>query len=257
MYLIFSDIIEEKMINNKNVQCTDNIFFKKQEYNCEKNVIFDLVDMQRKSRKKLLENFSTFKKIGIFFPQPINILEERNRNKNKEIIKAFDPPLYTEGFNEIQIIKPQYYISILNILNIAFKINQDNPYHNFSIGLHCLNSSIYYSNNEEQNRLLTISLLLHDLGKIYTKTFFNSKGEKTLIAHFYNHEQYGAYLSFLFEELKNFSVKEKLDIAALIRYHMLPYNLKTEESLKRWEKYLGTELFKQLFIMNKFDKMAT
>ena len=70
--------------------------------------------------------------------------------------------------------------------------NQDNFHHSCTLGQHCK----LVGNSLNNNDLLYYSGLLHDCGKPFTKSFINSKGEETDIAHYYQHHCCGSSVSY-------------------------------------------------------------
>ena len=92
---------------------------------------------------------------------------------------------------------------------------------------------------------------LHDIGKLYTKEFRNYKGEPTEVAHYYGHENLGAYL-YLTMELcgrcrTEKEIKEALYEAALINCHMRPLTA-WRDSLTAKER--DKTLFGEEFVCN-------
>jgi hypothetical protein len=91
---------------------------------------------------------------------------------------------------------------------------------------------------------------IHDYGKAFTQTFFDLKGKPSLNAHYYGHDNYGAYLYCCCCD------KPKLYIVQLINYHMLPYFMKTDKSIQKWSEILGSRLWQDLQVLNAADKHA-
>jgi hypothetical protein len=71
---------------------------------------------------------------------------------------------------------------------------------------------------------------VHDVGKPYTKTFLNKKGELTDIAHYYDHHSVGAWISYGFPT-------NDITLAWLVGNHMAPFiNLKYYNNLDPFYK---------------------
>ena len=99
---------------------------------------------------------------------------------------------------------------------------------------------------------------LHDCGKPFTKTFINLKGEKTEIAHYYNHNNSGAYDSLFFRYPDSV---DRLDVSVLINLHMMPYFWEKdkehgEKTRQKYQKLWGNELYNNVMKLHEADKNA-
>ena len=110
---------------------------------------------------------------------------------------------------------------------------------------------------------LCIAALLHDIGKLKTKTFINAKGERTEIAHFYNHEKVSAYdalfQSQIWEKVvdgRTIRKIEALKIIKLIQWHMLLHLDLSEKTKNKYKNMLGEETWRDLEILHKADLEA-
>lgn len=172
------------------------------------DVIFDATNITRKNRISFLNKIPAYtEKFAQICWAPISTCIERDL-KREFSVKAniiwkmaykFQMPFYDEGFDHICISYPEdfnrkTYIEedILNPSNI--NMSHDTPYHSFSIWEHCKKAEEYAVNNMFSSFVVDAALY-HDIGKFFTKSFVNSKGEVTDRAHFYNHENVGAWLS--------------------------------------------------------------
>ena len=226
-----------------------------------RNVIFDATNINYKKRRDWLNRFNKYniKKIAVLVATPYDECLERNkkreRNVPEEVIKRmyynFYVPQYYEGFDEITIIrntlKTFWTTELFNILN---KIEQDNPHHNLTIGEHCRKAAICI--NADTDSVLFKSALYHDIGKAETKTFINTKGEETEIAHFYGHEHVGAYMSLFYTD----DDEKALKIAKLIQWHMLLYKELSEKTIEKYKNLLGKEEWENLKLLHKADEEA-
>lgn len=163
----------------------------------------------------------------------------------------FYVPQYYEGFDYIEIIrntdKTFWTIDVFKELD---KINQDNPHHTLTIGKHCRKAAIL--TNEKTESILFRAALYHDIGKGETKTFVNTKGETTDIAHFYNHEKVSAYMSLFYTD----DTEEALEIAKLIQWHMILYLDLSEKTIVKYKELLGENAWNNLNLLHKADKEA-
>ena len=142
-------------------------------------------------------------------------------------------PYYDEGFTKITVSveglyynKRQYYMDLLSAINIP----HDNPHHSADILEHCRLCGVKLIG--EAPDIVVNAGFIHDIGKAYTKTFKNRKGEDVDIAHYYDHQAVGAWLSYGIEG-------HNPTLAWLISTHMAPFvNLKYYNSLpicyKNW-----------------------
>ena len=95
----------------------------------------------------------------------------------------------------------------------------------------------------------------HDIGKVDTKEFKNSKGELTEEAHYFNHHCVGSYKSLFFGYPSGVN---KMYISLLIELHMNPY-LKYKQSEKAREKdrkLFGDKVMKDLELLHEADVWA-
>ena len=109
----------------------------------------------------------------------------------------------------------------------------------------------------KDSNLLT-AMLFHDCGKPFCKQFKNNKGEDTEIAHYYGHENYGAYifiskLTFLDEDTNNL-----LEVANYIQWHMRLFELEhaSQKTKDKFVNMVGLNTFVNLQIMNLADISA-
>lgn len=175
---------------------------------------------------------------------------------------SFNVPCMPEGFDEIKIIYPENikFTSISTLINKYYKISHDNPHHTASIGEHMNNAAMLLTTKYmpevslKDMWTLYMATILHDIGKPFTKTFINSKGEETSMAHYYNHNNVGAYGVFFTavpEEIK-------IDVALLIQYHM-NYYMSWKQSRKAENKdreFLSKRLSDMLDILHVCDLEA-
>jgi hypothetical protein len=97
---------------------------------------------------------------------------------------------------------------------------------------------------------------VHDIGKGRTKTFTDRDGNPSDVAHYYGHQNYGAYYSLIFD-CTDWDIPEHtvIDNACLIQWHMEHY-LRKGPALDKFYKMIGPELEARLHILEKADKAA-
>jgi predicted kinase len=244
-----SDVFREKLYGDAN--CQDNpgkvfeIMQREAVEALEKgfDVIYDATNITRKARAGILSAVPKYvQKCCVVIWAPIDICIERDkarkRTVGKEVIdkmlKRFEAPFYDEGFDAIMVRvsdvhynRKKYYEDAVN----AMMIPHDNPHHSVDVIEHChlcgdglLDGAV--------PEIVTKAGYLHDIGKPYTKTFINTKGETTETAHYYGHQGVGAWISYGF-------FGHNITLAWLISTHMAPFiNQKYYNSLppcyKKW-----------------------
>lgn len=207
------------------------------------NVIYDATSINRKSRAAILDKVPKHvKKECVIVWAPVDICIARDNERERTVgpavidkmLRRFEAPFYDEGFDVIKVYlsdfyynTDQYYVDIIS----AMSIPHDNPHHSADVIEHCHLCGIGLLGEQVPDVVVTAGFL-HDIGKPYTKTFKNRKGEDVDIAHYYDHQAVGAYLSY--------GIKgHNPTLAWLISTHMAPFiNQKYYESLptcyKRW-----------------------
>lgn len=217
------------------------------------SVIYDATSVTRKSRAGILEKVPKFvHKECVICWAPLDIIYSRDALREKSVgpeviekmLRRFEAPFYDEGFDYISVHlcdfyynRDQYYTNLISAMDIP----HDNPHHTEGVLEHCRLCGTSIIGNGSP--LLVQAGFLHDIGKPLTKTFKNRKGEEVDIAHYYDHQSVGAWLSY---GIKGHNIA----LAWLISTHMAPFiNLKYYNSLppvyKNW-----------IDILHKADKGA-
>lgn len=255
-----SDEIREKINGNASDQSNVNTVFEIMQQNTINSlksgfdVIYDATNLKRKYRKALLDTCpkEVIKKCYVIWT-PIEecIIRDSERDRTVGIsvidrmVKSFQAPYYDEGFDEIKIIKNQWDFDAINyrenILN-SMKIPHDNPYHSLNIFEHS-DKALSLAHHKTNDSDILKAVEYHDIGKPYCKSFINSRGEKTDIAHYYGHQSVGAYMSYGLPECNP-------HIAWLISTHMDVY-LNTN-----YYNNLSSHLKKSIDILHIADDLA-
>lgn len=235
------------------------------------SVLYDATNLNSKRRAALLKNLQNavhedFYKECIIFAVPFEECCEHNRNRERVVpthamnrmLKSFQPPWYSEGWNAIRFSKladhnfKETFAEVCGLRNIS----QDNPHHQLTIGDHCIEAfnaamtieSPFYST-------IAIAALLHDTGKVETQTYTLPNGEPCEDAHYYNHENVSAYKA-LCMRFNNFD-ESWLYISLLISLHMLHYaNEDTFYNTIRKFEWGGYQLRTDLELLYKCDLAA-
>lgn len=243
----------------------------------DKNVIYDATNISSKRRINICSQISKYanEKICYLLTTSYELCIKRNNERERkvpdEVIKrmlySFNTPSIYEGFTKVIVVHSDEQKKLAEEV-VDEKMQHDNPNHTASVAEHM--SEVYsevgkysynilkmfYPKGEEfeawkDSCLLTLAAYYHDIGKFYTKSF-DEKG----IAHFYNHENVGAYIIFNMEAANILTDEELLDMSLLINWHMKPYFWKTEKEKEKARLFLSKRLFTLLMILHLFDETA-
>lgn len=232
------------------------------------DVIFDATNITRKNRASLLKKIPAYtEKFAQICWAPISTCIERDL-KREFSVKAdviwkmaykFQMPFYDEGFDHICISYPEdfnykAYIEedILNPSNI--NMSHDSPYHSFSIWEHCKKAKEYAINNKFSSFVVDAAMY-HDIGKFFTKSFINSKGEVTDRAHFYNHENVGAWLTLGVFNNSTVDNESIIFTAWLVSQHMSIYALR-QSGRDKYLDHLPHTWYHDLYNLFECDQAA-
>ena len=221
------------------------------------NVVYDATNLSRKDRASILSKLSAgIKKECAIVWAPIEACigrdNGRDRHVGKEVIdrmvKRFQAPWYDEGFDNIYVVRPEdfsyesaceYEKFILHMM----KIPHDNPHHTYPIDAHCKLAGDWVALELDAILPVCRAAYLHDIGKIYTKSFKDAKGNDSDVAHYYGHQNVGAWMSYGFEGVNPY-------VAWLISNHMEPF------FNSKYYKNLSTYLKADLDLLHEADLNA-
>lgn len=268
-----SDAIREEYCGDENSQDKNEEVFKilhsriKECLRKGVNVIYDATNINSKRRRAFLSELRNIPCIMkcVIMAVPFDNCCEQNKSRDRvvpyEVIermyKNWNTPYWFEGWDEIEM-KFKDNFEVTNVIGIWISdhmyFNQDNPHHSCSLGQHCA----LVGQDLVKNNLLHCAGLLHDCGKPFTKSFINSKGEETDIAHYYQHHCCGAYDSLFFRYPDDV---DRLDVSVLINLHMMPYFWEKdkehgEKTRQKYQKLWGNELYNNVMKLHEADKNA-
>ena len=237
------------------------------------NVYYNATNLATKWRANLIrqvrghKGLENIKITCALFVVPYEECLERNRSRSrvvpehviKRMYMSFQPPSEAEGFDDIYIIGSKHNSAFLDRLHgICDVTSHDNPHHSLTIGEHMGAALSYFIKNEENymNKIYNYSAvkeaaLMHDIGKLFCKTFTNSRGEITSVAHYYNHEYVGAYLYLCYGRG---DTSFKLYVANLIANHMAFFG--GEKRVAKIKKKYGEKFYNDLCILHECDVAA-
>lgn len=269
-----SDDIRKELYGDERIQGDRNTVFNtlhsriKEDLREGKSTIYDACNISYKRRMAFLQELNNIscKKVCIFVATPFEKCLENNAKRERyvptEVIenmfRHFDTPSYFEGWNEIKICYPKrayrsFYGTPSAFVERYIDYSQDNPHHDYSLGNHCKSTGYRFTRKD----ILYTAGLIHDCGKPFCKTYENNKGERTEIAHYYSHENVGAYNSFFFNT--KYSEEEQREVSELIRWHMIPYYWEKKGNEKMRNKYFnlwGEKLYEKVMLLHSADKEA-
>ena len=236
--------------------------------------VLDATNLSYKKRMEFLKELDkkvslAFSKICVLMATPYEICCERNSSRErvvpdeamKRMYCSFYTPAYFEGWDDIQIIYPNEMDRVEELadryVENVVDFQQDNTHHKYSLDKHLFETRKYIE--EHYNHLSYIKFLdlkvastYHDIGKPATK-FFKPNDS---IAHYYNHENVGAYMIlFLFRAS---SVKSIIYISSIVCYHMMPYVFEnsTEKTVERYKNLWGEEFYNDIMRLHEADAAA-
>lgn len=279
-----SDAIREELLGDVNCQTSNEKVFStlhkriKEDLKNGFNVVCDATNISWKRRKAFvqeLSNIDCHKECHLIAtPYEVCLLYNnlRERNVPEDVIermyKHFDIPYYNEGWDNIEIVYNDErflngYCGADQFIYDTLDFAQDNSHHKMSLGHHCITCSQIVMDTINENPTtkmpaeVVMAAMLHDCGKPFVKAFVDAKGNPCEEAHYYNHENVGAYNS-LFYDMKVEGL-DRLYIAMLIRWHMLFYHLPNWKEVtqnKYKEEFSKYGLWEDLEILHIGDKTA-
>ena len=286
--IISSDAIRAELWGDENDQRNpDKVFEVMLERTIEalkqrKDVVYDATNLVAKLRKNTLAAIRA--KVDctahcLFMACCLSECKRRQAERERKVpdevidrmVRRFEAPWYNEGWDNIDIIDCG---KLQNVEREHWRIlgeSHDNPHHTASLGMHCVNCAFnikdLIDNNDlfssEMKEVIFEAAYQHDLGKYKTKAFSNSKGEPCDIAHYYNHNNVGAYLWLSGDSHEQWSVDNFLFIAVLIQWHMQPFFLRDESGEYRakfseWciKKGFDREFYEAICAIHEADKAA-
>ncbi len=244
-----------------------------------KSIIFDATNLERKNRRQFLDEIKGIdcEKVCKFFLVPVDVCMERNSHREgvarvpeevyDKMLKSFNvPSCHYDGFDTIEVELYNGDFKLPDYANLdAF--SQDNPHHTESLGEHLKMAEAAAQRltegvDEELASICITAARWHDIGKVHTKDFHNSKGETSNEAHYYGHDNYGAYMYLLTWLKANPDLQNKdfaFKVAEVINWHMAPHVV-WKQSAKRLHfdrEHLDPDIVKAIDAVHKADLIAT
>lgn len=215
-----------------------------------RDVIYDATNLCAKTRKNTLKSIRKASKnvtaFLVFVACSISECKKRQSMRARQVpdevidrmVRQFEAPWYNEGWDHIVVLTGGKLQDIDREHKRMTGESHDNPHHTASLEMHCTyaekNISDFLFDNEWEYDAMRKQILIeaayqHDLGKHKTKAFHDTKGNPTDIAHYYNHNNVGAYLWLSGDKVCGWSTSEFLYIGLLIQWHTQPFFMRDKE----------------------------
>lgn len=235
------------------------------------SVVVDATNLRRKKRIAFIRNLGRVvcHKKCVLFITPREVCLERNSRREgvarvpdaamKRMFSSFECPGYYEGWDEIETVISE--IPYRFPFEETYDFAQDNIYHSLTLHGH-LDATKKYAQNKGFPPHIVEVAYYHDIGKLYVKEFKNRCGDTTETAHYYDHENYSAYL-YLTEkccgkELTDALLDEILYNTQLINCHMRPMNRwrSSTKGRKKDTDLFGEEFIADIDMLHEADRAA-
>lgn len=261
-----SDKVREDLYGDENSQSNNDEVFKllhkriKELLKAGESVIYDATNINSKRRRAFLSELRSIpcKKICVIMATSLKKCCRQNNSRSRtvpyEVIermyKNWNTPYWFEGWDEIKVASEYKLPNLIFCwLTDYMDFNQQNPNHTLTLGKHSIEVGDYFP----ENSLLRDAGYLHDCGKPFTKSFNNSKGEETNVAHYYQHHCVGAYDSLFYDYSEGV---DRLDGSILINLHMMPYFWEKdkeygEKTRLKYKKLWGEELYNNVMKLHE------
>lgn len=274
-----SDKIREELYGSEEEQGDPSKVFGEMRIRTEKalqdgwNVVYDACNINSKKRIAFLNNLKRYRceKNCILCATPYEMCLERNKKRDRFVPEAvirqmymnWNTPYFFEGWDHIYV---QYAEgtkgslgTVKNFVEKQMDFKQENPHHLETLGEHLRETASYlkeqYGYQEYSNMI--IAALLHDCGKSFAKVFTDKRGNKTEIAHYYQHQCNGAY-DVLFYEIENKNTEDMLEISMLVNLHMAPFGWESvEKGSPKQKKLWGEKIYEEIKQIHAADEASS
>jgi predicted kinase len=268
-----SDALRAEMFGDENDNSRNNELFIelhkriKNDLRNGKSVVYDATNIKKKLRVAFLRELNMeCNKECIVIAETIDTCLKRNAMRERKVPeeaiyrmrKQFQPPWYSEGWDKISLVIGE---ATEDYTLKRFKerdFDQENEHHRLSLWEHSVAAAEYIATKYPDDSDLFHAAMLHDVGKLDTKTYVNMKGERDGNCHYYDHHCVGAYECMFYLKNMHMPEDEILYISNLIYYHMHPFlqwkNMK-ESKLARVIVNLGN-MYNDIMLLHEADKNA-
>lgn len=236
------------------------------------DVVYDATNLNKRKRAAFLDSVQKIdchkEAVCVLTPFRDCVTANKSRDrvvpyhKQKKMYMDWTPPSLAEGFDHITLAyhwgTRKNDFSIQRLFDRIDDMDQENDHHSLTLGSHCKQAASYILERYPEEEMLAIATLLHDNGKVFSKTNINAKGVDDGQAHYYQHHCVGAYDSLFYTANMDLDVQDRLYISQLIYYHMHPYMQweQSEKSLKRDLRIMPTGLYEDVQKLHDADVAA-
>lgn len=247
------------------------------------NVIYDATNLTAKTRKATLTRLrqtldQDFIAVADVIVCSLSECKRRQGERDRKVpdevidrmVRQFQTPWYNEGWDTINVISCDKQQNIDREHWRMLGESHDNHHHSRTLEMHCaavegemkerLHGSTIFSGYGQK---MIEAAYQHDIGKHKTKAFKDSRGNPTDEAHYYSHDNVGAYLWLSGDKQNEWSKEDFLFIAVLIQWHMQPYFLRDKNgdyraNFKEWCDKKGFDLmfYESICLLHEADKAA-
>lgn len=236
------------------------------------SVIYDATNLSCKRRMNFLKSIAHIdcrKECVVVITTPEDIeerMKSRDRKVSMEVVHKqlcqFQCPNYYEGWDVIDIewtSDDEDCFKSFRTLWRECDMPHDNSHHRLDIEGHMIKASIYAAADKRGDPVINSWVArIHDIGKPRVKSFVDKNGKTTTEAHYYGHQNYGAYYALIdvgYNTHCYHSKEQALDDACLIQWHMEHF-FRKGEALTKFHEMIGPALTARLQILEDADIKA-
>lgn len=244
--IVSSDDLRRELYGDENNQTDPNFIFAEARkrivnaLNRDRDTVLDATNINRKQRMQFIKDVKNqmrkninLEVVAVWIAVPYEECLRRNSKRDsivpefviEKMYKNFCPPGYDEGFDRIELwFAESNFDSGYDLDEYLYKadmFDQQNPHHALTLGGHSRKCAGYVKEHSDSKLLYDIALL-HDCGKPFTASYYNSKGIKCDKLHFYQHHCTGAYDIVFYLKNLGYSDEEAIHGARLVWWHMRP-----------------------------------
>lgn len=294
--LLSSDALREELLGDENNQEKNTDIFAELYRRAKvaleegKNVILDATNISQKRRMHVVREFKKYEKEVVCFIVPFETAVERDKNRKrtvgedviKRMFSQFQMPVVEEGWDRVEYFNMKedenkaystegiyqnfkddrhdhdsFFQSVawmhLDFLPLIFDMPQDSKWHNFSTSRHTWH---VMEGVKDQSKELFLAAVYHDVGKYYTKSFYNYKGELKRHASFIGHENSSWQLAYMELSEIGFPKAQILYVCKLIQNHMVLLNDPNGKQEQKILNMYGQKFLDDLKILREADVNA-
>lgn len=270
--IVSSDRIREEWYGNEAIQGNNQKIFQEVHNRIKKflkldvSVIYDATNLSAKRRMAFLKdlvhsNIDCIKECHVVVADLDTInnrMKSRLRKVPYDVVKRqlmnFQCPHEYEGWDMIVLHNTGAKCDPESLLRQCEGVAHDNHHHTLDIAEHMKAAFEKYCEvHYVLDTILMFAIRYHDVGKYYTKIFQKSNGDPSEEAHYFGHQNFGAYILLC----SGCCMKDSqvLRLAAIVTYHMEHY-LRDDEQMRAFYDMIGEELSADLKTVAFCDKMA-